>query len=264
MSQTEPESESKQDDPATMSLGEHLEELRWRIVKGGIGLLVATAGMLFFADELIALLRLPYDRAVADAGLEARLAVTNVTAGFTTYMRVALLAGLIVSCPWVFYQLWMFVAAGLYPRERRAVMTAVPFSALLFIAGSATFLLGLAYPTLRFFILFNQWLDLQPVITLEHHIAFMTSLMLIFGICFQLPIVMYVLTWTGLVARRTWGRLRRHAVVVILIVAAFATSPSPVDQVGLAVPMYLLYELGVQLARVAERGADQQDPSQPA
>jgi sec-independent protein translocase protein TatC len=248
-----PEPETDPLDPTSMTLGEHLDELRLRILRALIGLGGATAAMLAFTGRLIGVLKRPYEQAVADAGLEANLTVVNVTAGFTTYMRVAILAGLILSAPWVFYQLWMFVAAGLYPKEKKAVLAAVPFSALLFVAGALTFLYGLSYPTLYFFVRFNAWLGLQPIVTLEHHIAFMTNLMLIFGICFQLPVVLYILAWTGLVSAKTMGKYRRHAVVVILIIAALATSPSPVDQVGLAIPMYLLYELGVQLSRLAER-----------
>ena len=247
-----------------MSLGEHLEELRGCLLRALAGLAVGVVLSLVFASWLIAQIKRPYDLAAAAAGVEADLTVIDITAGFMTYMRVGLIGGLILTSPWVFYQLWMFVAAGLYPHERRAVLASAPFSALLFVAGALTFLFGLAQPTLLFFFTFNRWLGLEANITLENHVAFMTGLMLVFGLAFQLPIVMYILARVGLVSAARFGRYRRHAVVIILIVAALVTSPSPIDQVGLAVPMYLLYELGIQLARLAQRKRQAAATDEPA
>ncbi len=179
---------------------------------------------------------------------EDRLAIPSVTAGFVTYFGVALVAGLVLASPWIFYQFWMFVSAGLYRRERRYVTVAVPFSAGLFVAGAAFFLFVASTPLMRFFIAFNEWLGVRPVIMLRDHIRFITHLMLMFGLAFQTPIVVLLLAKMGLVTVKTLNHYRRHVIVGVLILAALMTSPSPVDQVLLAVPMWLLYELGVLLA----------------
>ncbi len=245
-----------------MTLGEHLDELRSSLIWALIGLTVGTGISFAFSHRLLAYLREPFEEAMADLGIEGALVVTSVSAGFLTYMRVALISGLILSAPWVFYQLWRFVSSGLYPRERRSVLVAVPFSSLLFGAGALIFLFFLSYPTLYFFLSFNQWLGLQPMVTLDSHIAFMTNLMLVFGIGFQTPMVQYILARTGLVGSKQFAKYRRHTVVILLIAAALLTSPSPIDQIGLAVPMYLLFELGILLAKFAERQrarADQEE-----
>jgi sec-independent protein translocase protein TatC len=236
-----------------MTLGEHLEELRRRLIHALAGLVVAMGLSLVFARRIIAWLKAPYDRVMIAQGLAPELAVITLTAGIATYLKVALISGLVLASPWIFYQLWAFVGAGLYRHERRYVLMAVPFSAALFIGGALFFLLVAADFTVGFLIGFSRWMDLKPVITLENHIGFKTSLMFIFGLCFQTPLLILVLARVGAVTVRQLNHYRRHVIVVILIIAALATSPSPVDQVALAVPMYLLFELGVVLAYLAAR-----------
>jgi sec-independent protein translocase protein TatC len=251
-------------DNTRMSLGEHLEELRRRLLYalGGLGLMMALS--LVFGRELLALLQAPYRRVLAEKGHEeALLAAFTVTDAFLTYFRVSLLAGLILSSPWVFYQLWLFVAAGLYPRERRWVRWAAPFSALLFVAGAAFFLGYVSRPMLRFFMSFTDWLNLEPVIRLRDLVAFMTNLMLVFGLAFQTPVLVFALGRMGLVTRQTLAKYRRHVIVGMLIVAALLTSPSPIDQVALALPMWLLYELGLLLLRLYPAG-DRRHEQSPA
>ena len=239
---------------AKMSLGDHLEELRWRILKAMIGLVIATAISLFFTKDFISLLERPYEAAATNAGLpNHELTVMNASAGFTTYMRVAIIAGMLLAAPWTFYQLWAFIAAGLYPHERKHITYAVPFSALLFISGALLFLFYVSTPTLQFFATFNSWLGLNPIVTLQNHIKFMTTLMFVFGLSFQTPLVILFLSKMGIVRAKNIGKYRPHMILIILIIAAFATSPSPVDQIALAVPIYLLFELGIILAKISER-----------
>jgi sec-independent protein translocase protein TatC len=164
------------------------------------------------------------------------------------YFRVGLYAGAILAAPWIFYQLWMFVSAGLYKRERRYVLYALPFSAGLFVTGAVFFLLVVSKPMLAFLLGFNSWLELQSIITFEEHVEFVTNMMLVFGLCFQMPLAVLTLAKVGIVSLAGLNKYRRHAIVVILIVAAIVTvSPSPLDQLVLAIPMWLLYELGVVL-----------------
>lgn len=236
------------DDQPRMTLGEHLEELRRRILYALAGLVAAMALSLAFGKDLILLLERPYTQVTGEAGLDPHLAVLSTTAAVGVYFRVCLIAGAILASPWIFYQLWMFVSAGLYTREKRYVLYAVPMSVVLFVAGAAFFLFVVATPTLRFLIGFAGWLGVRPVVTLQEHIGFMTMMMLVFGLTFQTPMAVLVLAKMGLVTMRTLNKYRRHVIVVIVIVAAIATPPDPVEQILLAVPMYLLYELGVLLA----------------
>ena len=241
------------EDPGRMSLGEHLDELRRRILYALAGIVVGMGAMLYFTPDLIEFLRTPYAKVMTDHGLQPELTVLDVTAGFTIYIKVALYAGLLAASPWVFYQLWMFVSAGLHAREKRYVLFAVPFSAVLFVCGVAFFLLVVAMPILHFFIGVSTWLGVTPMITFENHIGFMTRFMVIFGLGFQTPLVILLLGLMGLVTTKTLNKYRRHVIVAMFILGALMTSPSPIDQIALALPMWMLYELGVLLVYVFQR-----------
>jgi len=136
-----------------MSLGDHLEELRMRLLYALAGLVVGAVICLFFGSKIIAFIEKPY---IGVMGSEARLQTLAPADGFVSYMKISLISGLIISSPWVFYHLWMFVAAGLYPNEKRYVYLAAPFSAALFIGGALFFILVVAPLTLNFLVKFNQ------------------------------------------------------------------------------------------------------------
>lgn len=244
------------DDMPRMTLGEHLEELRRRIFYALIGLAVAMGLTLLFGDWLLDQLKYPYVKVMANLGREAQLQVLSAGEGFMIYLKVSLIGGLILASPWICYQLWMFVGAGLYPHERRSFLLAIPFSALLFAAGAVFYLYVVSVPLLQFFLEFNDRLGLATQITLPNHISMMTNMMLAFGAGFQLPIVLAILGRTGLVTAEDLGKYRRHVIVALLIFAALVTSPSPFDQVLLAVPMYILFEIGVLLVRAQQRKAN--------
>lgn len=251
-----------QEDHPRATLGEHLEELRRRILYALLGLVGGMVVGLVFGRTILDVLKRSYVQVMQANGLEADLAVLSVITAFSTYFRVALLAGALLASPWVFYQLWAFVAAGLYRRERRAVMLAVPFSAALFVSGAMFFLLAVSGPMLTFFIGFARWVGAKPVITLESHIAFMTDLMLVFGLGFQMPLAVVILARAGLVSVETFRRYRKHVIVGILVLSALVTSPDVVDQLALGLPMWLLYEVGVILAQVLSKRAAPRDEDQ--
>ena len=182
------------------------------------------------------------------------LQVIAVAAGFISYIKIALLAGLLLSSPWVFYQLWMFVAAGLYPHEKRYVNIAAPFSAVLFVTGALFFLIVVAPLTLKFLVSFNRRiLDVNSQFTFQHYISFVSHLMLVFGLAFQTPTAIFFLNRTGLVSIAALNKSRKFVVLAIFIVAAMATPPDVISQVTLAVPLYLLFELGILLSYIASR-----------
>ena len=323
---------------STMSLGDHLEELRMRMIRALLGLGICAGICLAFGRPIINFLEGPYNDATADflfsveLGFEADLdkgtmtkglrqefkdngvalsaevkvkkkgylssrrrwiisdakdrycarkeivkvkkegdevkkeeirlniyklmplQIIKVTAGFISYIKIALISGLLLSSPWVFYQLWMFVAAGLYPHEKRYVNIAAPFSAILFIAGALFFITVVAPLTVGFLVKFNERiLDVRSQFTFQDYIAFVSHLMLVFGLAFQTPSAIFFLNRTGMVSIAALNRSRKFIVLAIVIVAAIATPPDWVSQVTLAIPLYILFEFGVLLSYISSR-----------
>ena len=239
---------------STMNLGDHLEELRARLILAIIGLVIGAVICLCFGPKIIAFIKAPYTKLS-----ENPLVTLGPADAFVAYMKISLVAGLILTSPWVFYQLWMFVAAGLYPKERRYVYVAVPFSVLLFITGALFFLFVVAPISLRFFLKFGDIIGVAPNWTLQKYVSFITTLMLVFGIGFQTPIAIFILNRTGLVSIPALRRSRKFVLLGIFVVAAMATPPDVISQVTLAVPLYALFELGILLSWFAERRRKSQD-----
>lgn len=236
-----------------MSIGEHLEELRRRIIYSLVGVALAMSAGLLLTPRIIEFLKAPYVEQMEAIGQEPNLIVLQVTDGLVNYLRVALYSAIVIASPWVFYQLWMFVVAGLREKEKRYVRRVVPFCSLLFLSGAAFFVLLIADQVLHYLLQMCLWVGTVPMITFENYISFMLRMMVVFGVAFQTPLVILILALIGLVSIRTLNHYRRHAIVVILILAAVFTPPDPFSQVALAVPMWVLYELGVLLAYLAIR-----------
>jgi len=238
-----------QQSDTTMSLGDHLEELRARLLLAIAGLVIGTIICLFFGRFIIHFILAPYNELRPDQPL-----VTLAPAdAFIGYMKISMIAGLIVSCPWVFYQIWMFVSAGLYPREKRYVKATVPFSAALFVAGALFFLYIVCPISLRFFLKFGDLLGVGANWTFQKYVSFVTVLMLVFGLGFQTPIAIFILNRTGLVSLRALSRSRRYVLLGVFVLAAVATPPDVISQITLAIPLYALFELGILLSWLAGR-----------
>jgi len=318
---------------ATMSLGDHLEELRVRLIKALLGLLVGAIICLCFGTKIIRFIKDPYIDAMkshqlkllADPNvlqqstlfgilfsdliealrmdpnappldpnvvqyvqgiylktlervihetltqqrrppidltlLPAVLITLGPTDAFMAYMKISLVSGLLLTAPWVFYQIWMFIAAGLHAHERKYVQTAVPFSAALFIFGALFFLFVVAPISLRFFLGFGDVIGVSCSWTFEKYVSFVTLLMLVFGIAFQTPIAIFILNRTGLVSVRALRSSRKYVLLGIFIVAAMATPPDVISQVTLALPLFLLYELGIILCIAVNRKANTESES---
>lgn len=236
----------------TMSLGDHLEELRYRVILAVIGLAVALVASLFFGKTIISFLEKPYFLAM---GNQARMQVLGPAEGFISYMNISLVTGVIIASPWIFYQLWMFVAAGLYPHEKRYVYLAVPFSAALFITGALFFIFVIAPITLKMLVLFNkQVLDVDSNFTFQKYISLITVMMLVFGLTFQTPVVVFFLNKIGILSLDALYKSRRFVIIGVIVVAAAATPGSDMFSLfALAIPMYLLFELGILLCYFSNR-----------
>lgn len=264
-----------------MTLGEHIEELRRRLIRSLISIAVGMVLCFAFGEYLMMLIQWPL--AAATGGAAPRLKAFSLAEGFNVYFRVALLAGAILSSPYWLYQLWRFIAAGLYERERRAVRRMVAPSVVLLIVGVLFFIIVVAPLIIRFFIQFSQdnfpdppnwgvaWYarhvlgdspatvttapsaaapagGLEQVLNVSEYISLVALLSLAFGLAFQTPLVVYFLGRTGLVPVAAMRKARRYVFLVILIISAILTPPDVGSMTAMAVPMYLLYELGLLAA----------------
>lgn len=236
----------KDDDSWDMPFLDHLEELRWRLIKSVAAVIVMALGAFYFSEELVTFMIQPL-------GEDIKLHVTEVTGAFYAYIKVALIFGIIASLPIVFYQIWGFIAPGLYREEKAMVLPLILMSTLLFAVGAGfCYLLVLPF-ALKFMIGFSGDL-FSPIITVGSYISFSGMLMLAFGFGFEMPVVAYLLGKVGIVSSKFLGKGRRYAIVIILIAAAVLTpTPDVVTQLLLAVPLYLLYELSIVVVRATGR-----------
>jgi sec-independent protein translocase protein TatC len=178
---------------------------------------------------------------------QSQAVTLNVQEAFMTYLKVALIAGIVVASPWLFYQIWLFVAAGLYPHERKYVYTYLPLSLFLFIGG-ATFCFVLVFPfVLKFLLGFNALLHVQPQIRLSEWITFAVTLPLMFGLSFQLPMVMLFLERISLFEVVVYREKRRMAILVIAFLSMILTPADPMSMMLMMFPLVLLYEFGIIL-----------------
>lgn len=232
-----------------MTIAEHIEDFRKRLIYILVGMVVGIVICLTIGSELIFYVRQLYTQIMVSEGLEPRLQSLAPSDGFITYIKVSILAGVILASPWSFYHLWQFIATGLYPREKRFIRIAVPMSAFLFISGVFFFIMIVAPLTLRFFIVFNKvLLGIDSVFTFEKYIFFIINMTLIFGFAFQTPTCILFLSKTGVVPLETFSKLRKYILLIVFILAAIITPPDLVSQVALAVPLYLLFEVGILIS----------------
>jgi sec-independent protein translocase protein TatC len=166
--------------------------------------------------------------------------------GITILFMVCTITGLVITSPWVFYQIWAFVAAGLYRHERHYVLKFLPFSLGLFLTGVFLCFFGVLPVTLGFLLELNVWLNIEPSLRLSEWMSFATLLPLVFGICFQTPLVMLFLERVGILTAEDFRSKRKFAILIIITAAAILTpGPDVFSQCMLALPMILLYEVGI-------------------
>ncbi|MBN2579288.1 MAG: twin-arginine translocase subunit TatC [Pirellulales bacterium] len=172
---------------------------------------------------------------------------------FGIYMKASIFVGLVVSSPWVFYQIWLFVAAGLYPHEKRFVHLYLPISLGLFLLGASVVFLFVFQPVLRFLFSFNTWLGIAPEPRISEWLGFVLFLPVGFGIGFQLPLVMYFLERVGIFTVEAYVRQWRLSVLIIVILAAILTPPDPYSMMCLAGPLVILFFGGIFLCKYMPR-----------
>jgi len=178
---------------------------------------------------------------------QAKPVTLTVQEAFITYLKVSFIAGLVIASPWVLYQMWLFVATGLYPHEQKYVYIYLPMSIFLFLGGSM-FCFFLVFPfVLEFMLSFNAMLDVHPQIRLSEWISFAVTLPLMFGISFQLPLVMLFMERISIFEVADYREKRRMSILVIAIVSMLMTPADPTSMLLMMLPLLLLYELGILL-----------------
>jgi len=175
----------------------------------------------------------------------------NVQEGFMTYLKVSLVAGAVVASPWIFYQIWLFVAAGLYPHERKYVHFYLPVALALFLGG-AVFCFYVVLPfVLNFLLGFNVKLGIVPQIRLSEWISFALMLPVMFGLSFELPVVMVLLERLQIVDVATYREKRRIAILVIAFLSMLLTPADPMSMIAMMAPLVVLYEFGIWMCRLS-------------
>ncbi|HNV78898.1 MAG TPA: twin-arginine translocase subunit TatC [Thermomonas sp.] len=222
----------------------HLLELRSRLLRGVVGLVVVLLGLLPFANKLYALLAQPLLDKLPKGG---QLIATQVASPFFAPMKLAFFVALVVAMPWLLYQAWAFVAPGLYRREKRLALPLLSSALLLFYAGCA-FAYFLVLPTVFGFLARVTPDGVAMMTDISSYLDFVLVLFLAFGLAFELPVALVILVLLGWVTPAQLREGRGYAVVGIFVVAAVVTPPDVISQLMLAVPMCLLYEAGILAA----------------
>jgi sec-independent protein translocase protein TatC len=332
-----------QPDDARMSFGDHLEELRRRLLYALAGLAAAFIVCYWVGDRIIETLSAPYYLAMRDLGFdEPRMVQLNPIEPFMEYFKICLEFGLVLAAPWVLYQLWLFVAAGLYPHERRVVKRFARWSIVLFLVGASFMVFFVLFGLMKFLINFGTWYPIpapdnplyrwlhpadvrrdaptsqpaapplhvpvlsedpahpssgdvwinrdsrrlivsydgqtyfaplqkagnrqfvQPLLSISQYLDFVVNLALAFGLGFQIPIVVVLVVLLGIVEARQIAQARRYVILAIVVLSAFITpTPDVATMLLLAVPMQLLFEAGLAIARIVERSATAPEGSAP-
>lgn len=224
----------------------HLLELRDRLLKIVWGVLLVFLPLMVFAKEIYAWLAQPLLSMLPDG---TSMIATEVASPFFTPIKLAALVAFVVAMPWVLYQVWAFVAPGLYKNERRLVVPLLASSTLLFYAGIA-FAYFLVLPTVFKFIIGIAPEGVAVMTDIAKYLDFVLALFLAFGFAFETPVALVLMVKTGFVTPAKLAEIREYVFVGAFVVGAIFTPPDIVSQIMLAVPVYLLYELGIIAARL--------------
>jgi sec-independent protein translocase protein TatC len=245
----EPESPPSELEESRMPFLSHLRELRDRVRNAAIFFMLAFGVCWWFAKDIYNFLKAPLFNVWQTEKLgKPHIVFGKLTEPFWVDMSIALWAGIFVASPFIFYQLWKFIAPGLYKRERNITVTFAMFSAVMF-SGGALFCFYFVLPNLYDFLLGYASAEYKPILMMQSYLDLTRDMMLAFGAVFELPLLIYFLAMVGLVTHRGLWKFNRWFVVIAFIVGAVLTpSPDVVSQIMMALPMIVLYNISILLA----------------
>ena len=236
----------------------HLTELRSRIIKSFVFLLLVFIACYIFSKQIYSFLVQPYADAVLNNNLDRRLIFTALHEAFLTYLKVAFFAAFFVTSPIFLTQIWKFIAPGLYKNEKQALLPYLIATPLLFFLGGCLVYYLIMPLAIKFFLSFETvaqpgTIAIQLEAKVNEYLSLIMRLILAFGISFQLPVVLSLLARTGVINSEYLRTRRKYVVVIIFAIAAVLTPPDPVTQIGLALPLLLLYELSIFTVKFIEK-----------
>ena len=235
----------------------HLTELRQRLIYSLVFLAILFIGCYIFSDRIYGFLVEPYANAVKNDGTDRRLIFTALQETFLTYLKVSFFAAFFATSPFILIQIWKFIAPGLYKHEKKAIMPYLILTPILFLLGGMLVYYLIMPLAIKFFLSFESsgistHLPIQLEAKVNEYLSLVMKLIFAFGLSFQLPIVLSLLARIGLIDAKFLKERRKYVVVIIFAMAAILTPPDPITQIGLAIPLLLLYELSILSVNIIE------------
>ena len=236
----------------------HLTELRKRLIHCIVFLFSIFVVCYFFSEYIYGFLVDPYYSAVKEDGTERRLIFTALQETFLTYLKVSFFTAFFITCPYILMQIWKFIAPGLYKHEKIAILPYLILTPILFFIGGMLVYYLIMPLAIKFFLSFESTglstnLPIQLEAKVNEYLSLIMKLIFAFGISFQLPVVLSLLARVGLIDSEFLKQRRKYVVVIIFAAAALLTPPDPITQIGLAIPLLILYELSIFSVRFIEK-----------
>ncbi len=237
---------------------EHLTELRSRLVKSIIYLFIFFIICYFFSENIYNFLIAPYAEAVKEDDVSRRMIFTALHETFITYLKVAFFAAIFISSPIILTQIWKFVAPGLYKNEKKALLPYLIATPTLFLLGGMLVYYLIMPLAIKFFLSFETsvqagTLPIQLEAKVNEYLSLIMRLIFAFGISFQLPVLLSLLARVGFIDSEYLKKRRKYVIVIIFALAALLTPPDPITQIGLGIPLLILYELSILSVRIIEK-----------
>tara|TARA_B100001123_G_C15122021_1_gene951758 strand:- start:124 stop:897 length:774 start_codon:yes stop_codon:yes gene_type:complete len=236
----------------------HLVELRQRLINSLIFLAILFVVCYYFSEYIYGFLVDPYAQAVKDDGVERRLIFTALQETFLTYLKVSFFAAFFITSPYILIQVWKFIAPGLYDNEKSAIIPYLIATPILFLLGGMIVYYLIMPLAIKFFLSFessgiNTNLPIQLEAKVNEYLSLIMKLIFAFGLSFQLPVALSLLARVGAIDSKFLKERRKYVVVIIFAAAALLTPPDPITQIGLAIPLLILYELSIFSVSIIEK-----------